>query len=67
MITLIGAQGCGKNTILHLIRKIIGEENFFECEDPCRDVWGSFNSKMKDCFLVNLDELSKKDVIEYIG
>lgn len=67
MITLIGEQGCGKNTIVFLTKKIIGEKKFFECEDPSRDIWGSFNSKMKDCFLVNLDELSKKDVVEYIG
>jgi hypothetical protein len=67
MPILISRQGSGKGTLLQLFYKMLGQNKVFETSDPNRDVWGNFNSKMKDCFLVNLDELSKKDLIDSIG
>ena len=67
MPILISRQGSGKGTLLQLFYKMLGQNKVFETSDPSRDVWGNFNSKMKDCFLVNLDELSKKDLIDSIG
>ena len=45
----------------------MGEEKVFESSQPERDVWGDFNSKMANTFLVNLNELSKKETINCEG
>jgi len=67
MPTFISAQGSGKGTLFKLFEKMLGNEKVFETTDPGRDVWGDFNGMMCDCFLVNLNELSKKDTIESEG
>lgn len=64
---LISKQGAGKGTILSIIKHMFGPKKVFETAEPMRDVWGSFNGKMNDCFLVNLNEISKKDVVECVG
>ena len=46
---------------------MLGYEKVFETTNPSRDVWGDFNGMMCNCFLVNLNELSKKDTIEAEG
>ena len=66
-ITLISKEGAGKGTLMRLIQKMLGEEKYFETTQPSRDVWGSFNSIMKDAFFVNLNELSKKETMEAEG
>lgn len=65
--TLISKEGAGKGTLLLLIEKMIGTSKFFETTDPLRDVWGSFNGRMANKFLVNLNEMSKKDTLECQG
>jgi hypothetical protein len=67
MPIFIALEGSGKNTLIELLKKMIGVKKVFESSDPCRDVWGNFNSPMKDSFLVHLEELSKKDLIEATG
>ena len=47
--------------------KMLGPKNVLETQSPSRDVWGNFNGLMADAFLVNLDELSKKDTAEVEG
>lgn len=64
---LISKEGAGKGTLLTLIRKMIGETKYFETTNPSRDVWGSFNSFMGDSYLVNLNELNKKDTMDSMG
>ena len=59
--TLISKQGAGKNTIINGLRKVMGTDKVVETTRPSRDVWGSFNGMMVSSFLVNLDELSKKE------
>jgi len=67
MPTFISAQGSGKGTLFKLFEKMLGEDKVFETTNPSRDVWGDFNGMMSRCFLVNLNELSKKDTIEAEG
>jgi hypothetical protein len=67
MPILISKEGSGKGTLMVLFKNMFGRNKYFETTDPSRDVWGNFNSKMKDSFLVNLDELSKKDLLDSIG
>jgi len=65
--TLISKQGAGKGTLMKLFAKMLGNNKVFETTDPSRDVWGAFNGKMCDSFLVNLNELSKKDTMDSAG
>jgi phage/plasmid-associated DNA primase len=65
--TLISKEGAGKGTFLLLMRKMLGNDKIFETTQPSRDVWGDFNGVMANTFLVNLNELSKKDTIENEG
>ena len=65
--TFISKQGGGKGTLLQVIGKYLGESKLFETTDPGRDVWGNFNGRMKECYLVYLDELNKKDANECSG
>ena len=40
---------------------MMGDEKVLVTTEPSRDVWGSFNAKMNECFFVNLNEMSKKE------
>jgi hypothetical protein len=62
--TLISAQGAGKGTLLKLLTIILGENKVLETSDPSRDVWGNFNDMMKNYYLINLNELSKRDTMD---
>jgi phage/plasmid-associated DNA primase len=61
---LIGKKGDGKSTVVNGLRKILGSSKVIETTNPNRDVWGPFNNLMLDAFLVNINELNKKDFIE---
>jgi len=65
--TLISKEGSGKGTLMMLLQKMIGKIKYFETSTPSRDVWGDFNGRMASTFLVNLDELSKKETMECEG
>jgi len=64
---LISKEGAGKGTLLRLISKMIGKKKYMESPNPSRDVWGNFNGKMATSFLVNLNEMSKKDTVDAMG
>jgi hypothetical protein len=65
--TLISKEGAGKGTLLQLLTKMLGSNKVFETTQPSRDVWGEFNGLMTEAFLVNLDELGKKETMESDG
>jgi hypothetical protein len=66
--TLISKQGAGKGTLMKLLIEMLGESKVLnEMSNPSRDVWGNFNSLMKQAFLVNIDELSGRDSKEASG
>jgi hypothetical protein len=67
MPVLIGAEGIGKGILMDLFIALFGRNKFYQSSNPSRDVWGNFNSRMKDCFFVNLDELSKKELTDSMG
>lgn len=64
---LISKEGAGKGTLLRLFSKMFGEKKVFETTDPAQHVWGDFNGQMVDSFLVNLNEISKKDTVDASG
>jgi len=61
---LISEEGAGKGTLMRLLEKMLGEEKVYETTKPSRDVWGDFNGRMVNSFLVNLNELSKKETLD---
>ena len=61
---LISKQGAGKGTFMRMMERMMGSKKVFETTTPSRDVWGQFNGLMVNTFLVNLNELSKKETIE---
>jgi hypothetical protein len=52
---------------MKLLARLIGEKHVFETTTPSRDVWGDFNGIMQSKFLVNLNEMSKKETLENEG
>jgi hypothetical protein len=64
---LVSKQGSGKGTLMKLCTKMMGDEKVLETTVPSRDVWGNFNGMMVNAFLVNLNELSKKETMESEG
>jgi energy-coupling factor transporter ATP-binding protein EcfA2 len=66
-IMIIGKKGDGKSTVVNAIRRVMGTTKVLETTNPGRDVWGPFNPLMMDAYLVNINELSKKDFIEGEG
>ena len=65
--TFISKQGAGKGTLLKLFSRMLGKNKVYETTTPSRDVWGNFNAIMTDTFLVNLNELSKKETKDAEG
>ena len=61
---IISDEGAGKGTLMRLFEKMLGQKKVMETTTPSRDVWGEFNSEMEHSFLVNLNELSKKETME---
>lgn len=60
--TFISKQGAGKGQLTFFLSNMLGTKKVAnEITDPSRDVWGPFNSMMRDSFLVNLDEATGKD------
>ena len=64
---LISKQGAGKGTLILLLTKILGNSKILETSAPSRDVWGEFNKMMATAFLVNLNELSKRELVNSEG
>ena len=64
---LISKQGAGKGTFINMLRKMLGYTKVFETTTPDRDVWGQFNGLMISGFLVNLNELGKKEQLNAQG
>lgn len=65
--TFISKEGAGKTTLIVLMEKMLGSSKVYETTNPMRDIWGDFNGRMANTFLVNLNELSKKDTLECQG
>ena len=65
--TFISKEGAGKGSLMRLFEKMLGSSKVFETTNPSRDIWGDFNGRMANTFLINLNELSKKETMESEG
>lgn len=64
---LISDEGCGKGTLIRIMRRLLGDSKVYETSSPERDVWGTFNVQMSHSYLVILDELEQKQFDNAIG
>jgi len=65
--SLISLPGGGKGSFLDLMGLMMGGPRLLVTTSPSRDVWGSFNALMINAFLVNLNEMCKKEAQESDG
>jgi hypothetical protein len=66
--TFISKQGAGKSQIVYtMMAGMLGTSKVFETTDPSRDVWGQFNGRMANSFLIILNEMSLADTKESEG
>lgn len=63
MPTIVSKEGAGKGTLIDILTKMMGTKKVLMSSTPSRDVFGSFNSQMSDAFLVNLNEISAKEMV----
>ena len=59
--------GAGKNSLIDILTRILGKNKVWECVDPQRDIFGSHNGKMRDAFLINVNEAGIKDFSGALG
>lgn len=64
---LIGDMGIGKNTLIDIIKSMLGASKVWDSTNPMRDIWGQFNDRMRDTFLINLNEVGFKDFAPALG
>tara|TARA_R110000751_G_scaffold271971_1_gene372126 strand:+ start:293 stop:2650 length:2358 start_codon:yes stop_codon:yes gene_type:complete len=65
---LSGAEGVGKDSLIYLIRKIIGKD-YVCATNKMEDVIpkkGAFNMQLKDTIVVEFNETSGKDGVDYM-
>ena len=58
-LVFISAEGAGKGMFLEFFKTIMGFGRVWECTDPQRDIFGSFNGQMRDALLVVFQEANK--------
>jgi hypothetical protein len=66
-IIMISEEGAGKNMLLETFSCLLGEGKVLTTSTPEREVWGSFNSLMINAFLVNLNEVDKRNAYNADG
>jgi hypothetical protein len=64
MIALTSMEGAGKDSFLHLIKKMLGKGQVVETTKP-EEVFGRFNSILANCRLVILNEMNASDTNKY--
>lgn len=63
----ISKEGTGKGTFMRFLTGMLGERKVLSTSDPSRDVWGQFNVAMQDAYLVDIEELERKDTKDAAG
>jgi len=64
---LISKEGAGKGQTMGIFKGMLGDPKVYECTNPSRDILGSFNGKMANGFLVNINEAKRKDTSDGMG
>lgn len=62
-----GNQGSGKSSIFKMLIAILGDDKCIETTSPDDDIWGKYNGVLADVFLVIINELEKKQMMNSLG
>jgi hypothetical protein len=60
-LVFVSEEGAGKNIFIETLGDLLGKGKVLSTSTPERDVWGSFNSLMLGAFLINLNEVDKRN------
>ena len=60
-LIFISSEGAGKGLFLEFLRTIMGSKKVFESTDPQRDIFGQFNTLLKDSVLVIFNEANRSN------
>jgi hypothetical protein len=60
-LIFISSEGAGKGLFLEFLRTIMGSKKVFESTDPQRDIFGQFNTLLKDSILVVFNEANRSN------
>ena len=63
----ISKEGAGKGTMMSLFKEMLGSQKVSEFTNPERDIWGDFNGSMMNSYLVNINEVNKKNQMDFTG
>lgn len=66
-IWLVSNQGAGKSIIVEILKNIIGPDRVLVSSSPERDVWGQFNNLLTNAYLVALEEVDKRNMLQADG
>jgi hypothetical protein len=72
-LVFISEEGAGKGTLIDggdgrgMFARLFGRSSILSTSTPHRDVWGTFNGQMEHAYIVNLDELEKKQSVDAAG
>ena len=61
-----GGQGSGKDTLISLIEKMMGHKRYSFRSDKPDLIFGGFNSSIENKIIIQIDEQSNKNAIEYL-
>jgi len=62
-----GKQGTGKDSAIDYISAMMGKGKVFESTTPEKEIYGDFNSQIRDTLLVHISEINKGNVIGHMG
>tara|TARA_B110000046_G_scaffold83578_1_gene91772 strand:- start:434 stop:1315 length:882 start_codon:yes stop_codon:yes gene_type:complete len=54
-------EGAGKNTLMDILKELLGQTKVWDCTSPEEHIFGKFNDKMQDAFLINLNEANSSN------
>jgi hypothetical protein len=60
-------EGAGKNTLMDILRELLGPSKVWDCTQPEEHIFGRFNDKMRDAFLINLNEANSANFKGIMG
>ena len=63
-LVFLGKEGCGKGTLMKFIEGMMGSTKVFETDAPQETIWGTFNARLETSFLICLEEVQKKDMLD---
>ena len=63
-LCLMAEEGCGKGTLLEIIRAVLGKDKVLETNNGSRTMFGNHNDILENAFLVSMDEASGKSLFE---